>query len=126
MSDPRIPKAARFRRRLFGADPLRSARGAASGHVVAAFAVVLMIGLVATGCTTGARVSATGADLHVVEAAQPDRNPLAIIVFKDETPSRKRYGVPELTVSDFETTLKLLQHNGGDLAIGWIRDRSNK
>jgi hypothetical protein len=62
----------------------------------------------------------------VVQAAQPDRNPLLIIVFKDETPSRYSNGVPELRSADFETLLGLLERNGGDLAIGWIRDRSNK
>jgi hypothetical protein len=47
-------------------------------------------------------------------------------VFKDETSSRYSNGVPELGTADFETVITLMQRNGGDLAIGWIRDRSNK
>src|SRR5437764_516176 len=88
--------------------------------------IACVVTIFATGCSNSTPRQSYASDLQVVQAAQPDRNPLLIIVFKDETPSRYENGVPELTVSDFEPMLTLLDRNGGDLAIGWIRDRSNR
>jgi hypothetical protein len=88
--------------------------------------VAILVILAMTGCTTGTPTPSYQADFQAVQEAQPDRNPLEIVLFKDQTPSRYTNGVPELSESDFETPLRLLQRYGGDLAIGWIRDQSNK
>jgi hypothetical protein len=88
--------------------------------------ILMTIGLGAMiGCKATPNASYR-ADLQVVEQAQPDRNPLLILVWLDQTPSRYSNGVPQATVVDFEPLLQVLEQNGGELAVGAIRDMSNR
>src|SRR5664280_1658633 len=91
-----------------------------------ASAILMTIGIgLMTGCVATPKTSYR-ADLQAVEQAQPNRNPILILVWLDQTPSRYSNGVPQATVVDFEPLLRVLEQNGGELAVGAIRDMSNR
>jgi len=52
--------------------------------------------------------------------------PLRVVVMVDQTGSTLTTRVPRLTVDDFADLLALLLQNGGEVAVGVIRDRSNR
>jgi len=52
--------------------------------------------------------------------------PVRVVVMIDQTGSTLATRVPTLEVADFADLLDLLLQNGGEIAVGTIRDRSNR
>ena len=81
---------------------------------------LLVAALGAVGCG--------GPSSAVVEEAEPTPPPAAvrIVALVDKTASTSWTGVPVVKVEDFDPLLALLARRGGELAVGLIRDQSNR
>jgi len=82
--------------------------------------LLLAVALVAVGCG--------GPPAPVVEASGPAAPPapVRVAVLVDKTASTSWTRVPVVSAEDFEQFLALLTRRGGELAVGLIRDRSNR
>lgn len=52
--------------------------------------------------------------------------PVRVVVMIDQTGSTLATRVPQLEIADFGDLLDLLLQNGGEIAVGTVRDRSNR
>lgn len=83
------------------------------------FWIAPVVMAMAAGCTS--------APVASVEAAPPQpKPPIRIGVLVDKTLSATWTRVPAVTVADFEPLIRLVGERGGEIAVGLIRDRSNR
>lgn len=79
-----------------------------------------------TGCNTTVPAQSQIAASSVVSPAQAPCSPARIAVFIDKTGSTSWTRTPDVAPDDLQPLEEILDHCGGELAVGLIRDSSNR
>jgi len=97
-------------------------------RTILSIAVLVVVALVQSGCSTTPMPAAAKSEPAQVSAAaqtKPTRSPLRIALIQDKSLSTGETRTPQLKVEDLDPLLELLGLMGGELAVGIIHDRSN-